>query len=677
MAAADPARVGVKTVDTFPRQVVEHDPVWISMPDGTRLAARIWLPADAEADPVPAILEPIPYRRRDGTAERDALSHPWMAGHGYAVIRVDLRGSGDSDGVLEDEYLAQEQADGLAVLAWAAAQPWCTGRTGVYGISWGGFAALQIAALKPPSLGAIVAVGATHDRFAEDIHFKGGCLLTENPSWASYMFAYQSRPPDPNIVGDRWRDIWMDRLTRKPLTTRWIERQTRDAYWRHGSVCENWRAIQVPTLSVSGWVDGYVNPVFELLENAQAPVKALLGPWGHRYPHIARPHPAIGFLQEVLRWWDRWLKDLPTGVEDDPALRAYIQEPYVPVPSAPEREGRWLSVPAWPPVGSLTRVLYLTHRRLSAEAGPTGETAVLADPLRTAFGAGRWLAFGEGPELSDDQRADDAGCAVFDTRTLHEPMSLLGRPELRLSVASDRPLAQVVARLCAVAANGAVRRLSWGVLNLAHRDGSDKPRRLQSGRLYDTMIRLDGLGDTVAAGERLRLVLSSSYWPMIWPSPTQTRLTIRLDQCRLALPTASDGAESSFEPPEASPPLATTKLSAARSTRSAEVADDGEERVQVNDDRGRVRFEAIREVKHEVSRETWRLRPGDPSSAVYESEWRIAMSWDGGPSVDTVTRQTVTADARRFRVTSCLEAQEHGTSVASYEWDDEVDREFI
>lgn len=667
----------MKVVDAFPRRVVERDPVWITMPDGIRLAARIWMPADAETDPVPAIVEPIPYRRRDGTAERDARSHPWMAGHGYAVIRVDLRGSGDSDGVLEDEYLAREQADGLAVLAWAAGQPWCTGRTGLYGISWGGFAALQIAALRPPSLGAFVAVGATHDRFGDDIHFKGGCLLTENPSWASYMFAYQSRPPDPAVVGDRWRGVWLERLARKPLTTRWLERQTRDAYWRHGSVCEDWAAVQVPTLSVSGWADGYVNPVFELLTHAKAPVKGLLGPWGHRYPHLARPHPAIGFLQEVRRWWDRWLKDLPTGVEDDPALRTFIQDPYEPTPSAAQRAGRWLAVPAWPPVGALTRVLYPTGGRLAAEPGPADETAILAEPVRTAFAAGRWLAFGDGPELPADQRADDARGAVFETRPLVEPMALLGRPELRVSVASDRPLAQIVARLCAVAADGTVRRLSWGVLNLTHRDDPGRPAPLQPGRQYDAEIRLNGLGDTVGAGERLRLVVSSSYWPMIWPSPTPTRLTLRLDRCRLALPTAPSGATCSFQPPEASPPLSVTSLSAAASTRSDHIADDGEEQIHVSDDHGRLRIEAIGEVKHEASRESWRLRPGAPASAAYDSEWRIAMSWDGGPSVETVTRQTVTADAGRFRVRSCLEAREHGTSVASFEWDDEVDREFI
>ena len=667
----------MRIVDRFPRPVVERDPVWITMPDGVRLAARIWMPADAEADPVPAILEPIPYRRRDFTAERDAVSHPWMAGHGYAVIRVDLRGSGDSDGVLEDEYLAQEQADGLAVLAWAAAQPWCSGRTGIYGISWGGFAGLQIAALRPPSLGAVVAVGHTHDRFADDVHFKGGCLLTENPSWASWMFAYQARPPEPAMVGERWREMWLGRMARKPLTAEWMRHQARDAYWRHGSICEDWGAVQVPVLSVSGWVDGYVNPVFELLENARTPVKALLGPWGHRYPHIARPQPAIGFLQEVLRWWDRWLKDRPTGVEADPALRAYVQRPWVPTPSAARRGGDWLAVPAWPAPGTLTRILYPTAGRLAPDPGPADETIEIGDRVRTAFAAGRWLAFGDGPELPLDQGGDDAGTVLFETREMMEPMALLGRPELRLALASDRPLAQVAARLCAVAPDGSVRRLSWGCLNLAHRDDPNAPTRLEPGRLYEVAFRLDGLGETVGTGEKLRLVLSSSYWPLLWPSPEPVRLTVRLDRCRLALPTAPAAGSWEFEAPEGARPLATTALSTPVSTRSSGIGGDGEERIEAYDDLGRVRLHGVGVVKRTVSEETWRLRPGDPVSARYESTWRIALAWDGGPAVETVTTQTVTADAGRFRVVSCLEASEHGTPVASHQWQDEIDRDVV
>src|SRR5262245_14345392 len=170
------------------------DPVWIPMPDGCRLAARIWLPADAEADPVPAVLEYIPYRRRDFTAQRDALMHPYVAGHGYACVRVDMRGSGDSDGVLTDEYLALEQDDAVAVIAWLAAQPWCTGAVGMIGNSWGGFNALQVAARRPPALRAIITSCSTDDRYADDVHAMGGCVRTENLRWASAMFANNSRP---------------------------------------------------------------------------------------------------------------------------------------------------------------------------------------------------------------------------------------------------------------------------------------------------------------------------------------------------------------------------------------------------------------------------------------------------------------------------------------------------
>ncbi len=85
------------------------------------------MPADATVSAVPAILEYLPYRKKDQTAERDALNHPYVAGHGYACVRVDMRGCGDSDGLLLGEYLQQEQDDALEVLQWIASQPWCTG----------------------------------------------------------------------------------------------------------------------------------------------------------------------------------------------------------------------------------------------------------------------------------------------------------------------------------------------------------------------------------------------------------------------------------------------------------------------------------------------------------------------------------------------------------------------
>jgi len=192
----------MQTVTTFPRQVKEIENIWIPLSDGVRLAARLWLPEDAEAKPVPAILEYLPYRKRDGTTVRDALTHPYFAGHGYAAIRVDMRGNGDSEGLLFDEYTKQEQDDAIEVIEWLTKQKWCSGSVGMIGISWGGFNGLQVAARKPPALKAIVTLCSTDDRYQDDIHYKGGCVINEHMAWAATMFAYSSRPPDPALVGD-------------------------------------------------------------------------------------------------------------------------------------------------------------------------------------------------------------------------------------------------------------------------------------------------------------------------------------------------------------------------------------------------------------------------------------------------------------------------------------------
>ena len=141
----------MKIIEKFPNEIEVLDPIFIELSDGVRLAARIWLPIDASDKPVPAILEYLPYRRQDGTADRDATTHPYFAGHGYASVRVDMRGSGDSEGVLLGEYLKQEQDDGIEIINWITQQKWCSGNVGMIGISWGGFNGLQIAArnLKP------------------------------------------------------------------------------------------------------------------------------------------------------------------------------------------------------------------------------------------------------------------------------------------------------------------------------------------------------------------------------------------------------------------------------------------------------------------------------------------------------------------------------------------------
>jgi putative CocE/NonD family hydrolase len=364
-------------VTTFPRavHVIEH--TLIPLKDGTTLAARIWLPDDAERNPVPAILEYLPYRKRDGTYERDALTHPYLAGHGYAGVRVDIRGSGESSGLLLDEYAKQEQDDALEVIAWLAAQPWCSGAVGMMGISWGGFNGLQVAARRPPALKAIVTLCSTDDRYRDDVHYMGGALLTAGLDWASFFFTAMCHPPDPALVGASWRSTWLQRIENVPLFLEtWMRHQRRDAYWRRGSVCEDYSAIQCPVYAVGGWTDGYKNAIPRLLERLRVPRKGLIGPWAHAYPHFALPGPQIGFLQEILRWWDYWLKGIDTGVMDEPLLRAWMTESVKPASRHEALPGRWIAETSWPPNGLSPCRLFLTG---------SGRKAPSVQPVRYAL----------------------------------------------------------------------------------------------------------------------------------------------------------------------------------------------------------------------------------------------------------------------------------------------------
>ncbi len=299
----------MKVVAAFPRPVRRIEHCWIPLPDGCRLAARVWLPEDAETSPVPAIVEYIPYRKRDFTRARDEPMHHYFAGHGYAAVRVDVRGSGESDGVLLDEYAEQELADGVAVIDWIAARSWCTGSVGMIGKSWGGINVLEIAARRPPALRAIITVCGSDDRYADDAHYMGGCLLNENLTWGSMLLTSSALPPDPALVGERWRALWLARLDHAVLFPEvWLRHQRRDAYWRRADL----ERITCAVYAVGGWADAYTNAIPRLLAGLTAPRKGLIGPWAHVYPHGGSPGPAIGFLQEALRWWamaaDGWRK---------------------------------------------------------------------------------------------------------------------------------------------------------------------------------------------------------------------------------------------------------------------------------------------------------------------------------------------------------------------------------
>ena len=539
-------------------QIIEIENVWIPMSDGCRIAARIWLPKSAEQEPVPAILEYIPYRKRDFMRARDEPIHRFFALQGYAAVRVDLRGSGDSEGLLFDEYAQQELDDAVEIIAWIAAQPWCAGAVGMMGISWGGFNALQVAALRPPALKAIITLCSTDDRYADDAHYMGGCLLNENMQWGSILLTYCAYPPDPQIVGARWREMWRERIEHLvPFPALWLQHQRRDDYWKHGSVCEDYGAIECAVYAIGGWADGYSNAVPRLLEGLSCPKKGLVGPWAHMFPHYGVPGPAIGFLQEAVRWWNQWLKGVETGIMDEPLYRVWLQEHVDPQPYYDERPGRWVAETAWPSPRIEGRRLYLNPGWLEPE--PTQPVVLsFSSPQTTGMAAGEWCGFGAEGEMPQDQRPDDGRSLTFETDFLGDRLEILGAPAVDLDLAVDEPAALVAVRLNDVARDGTSTLVTYGLLNLTHRESHERPEPLVRRRFYRVRVQLNDIAYAFPAGHRVCVAISTSYWPVAWPSPSPVMLSVRTGgQSVLHLPVRPPAPEDAslrpFEPPLAAP----------------------------------------------------------------------------------------------------------------------------
>src|SRR5262249_12748550 len=266
-------------------------------------------------------------------------------------------------------------------------------------------------ARNPAALKAIITVDSTDDRYADDMHYMGGQLINGNLEWGASFFSRVGRAPDPLIVGEKWRQMWIDRLEHvEPFHEIWMRHQWRDAFWRHGSVCEDFDGIKCAVFAVGGWADGYSNAIFRLLQRLKVPRLGLCGPWGHKYPHNGVPGPAIGFLQEALRWWDHWLKGKDTGIMGEPVLRAYVQDSGPPKWHYDQPPGRWVAERAWPRPGLRPIRLVFDHGRLASTAPNEGESYICS-PQTTGGVAGEWCPYGLGglgPELPMDQREDDA-----------------------------------------------------------------------------------------------------------------------------------------------------------------------------------------------------------------------------------------------------------------------------
>jgi len=672
-----------KIITQFPRKVRIVENVFIPMPDGIQLAAKLWLPEDAESDPVPAILEYVPYRKRDGTRTYDQGSHMYWAGHGYACLRLDIRGTGDSGGLIDDEYTPQEQKDGVAAIAWIAQQKWCSGNVGMVGISWGGFNGLQIAALQPPALKTIITVGSTDDRYATDIHWVGGCLSKDNFDWSATMLANNDLPPDPEIVGEKWRTMWEARMRHNaPWILTWLKHQRRDDYWKQGSVCEDFSRIKIPVYAVNGWADNYSESIPRLLAGLNVPCKGLIGPWAHSYPHSATVKPEIGWLQEALRWWDQWLKGKNTGIMDEPRYRVWMQESLPPKTCYHERPGRWVAEPHWPSENIAWKKLHLNAGGVLEERSRRTAPLPICSPLWVGMTAGEIGRYGDQAEWATDQREDDGGSLVFVTEPLAERTEILGAPQLDLTFASDKPQALVAVRLNDVAPDGSSTRVTVGLLNLNHFKSHEKPVRLRPGTKYKAVVDLDDIAHAFPAGHRIAVSISTVYWPIAWPSPELATVTVFGGRTSLRLPVRrpnpADAQLPEFGAPEEAEDTPVRKLDAAPLCRRTVSRDLLTGKITVYFPRWTSHTE-LSDIGQTVDAQglcRYTIVEGDPLSSTIETDYRVSLKRrDTAVTHHSIGRMT--CDATHFRVEVTLDIYEKDKKIFTRNWDQRIKRDFM
>ncbi len=501
------------------------------MPDGVRLAVSLYAP-EVEG-PWPAILEALPYRKDDDTAAYRP-EYNRLAAAGYAVCRADVRGTGSSEGVAEDEYPAAERRDMLALIDWLATQDWSTGDVGMYGTSYSGFNCIQLAMERPPALRAIIPIYATDDRYADDVHYFGGALkAVDVVDYPTYMIAMNALPPVPSVYGDGWREEWERRVARtEPWLVTWLEHQRHDDYWKFGSLREDYRSIQAATMIVAGWADGYTNNSLRTIEALRCPKRLILGPWAHASTDLSLPGPNIDLVPEMLRWWDRWLKGVDNGVDREAGIVVFARRSTKIAAITKEIRGEWRYEQGWPVERLAPQAFELSKAR-----GPAGDGPDVLE-VRGDVGWTGWISCaGHLPwGQPDDQRPDEAYSLVYDWGPLDAELEILGNPILEVTVRSTAPVAYLSAKLCDVFPDGYSSLVTRTLLNLAHRDSGEEPSPLRPGHAYAVRLELEVTSWVFEPGHRIRLDLAGSDWPNAWPPPEPVTLTIDRDGSALTLP---------------------------------------------------------------------------------------------------------------------------------------------
>jgi putative CocE/NonD family hydrolase len=635
------------------------------MADGVRLAATLYLPEQGRG-PWPAVLEYLPYRKDDWTLPRDLAQYPFLVERGYVGARVDIRGTGRSEGRLpEGEYRDRELEDGEAVIAWLAAQPWSNGAVGMWGISWGGFNSIQLAMRRPPALGAIVAIDASDDLFRLDIHYIDGIWHLDEYEIGIDLSNALTRAPD--FPTDE--TSLAQRFDTEPWLLSWLRQQRDGPFWRRGSLAPDYERLRVPTLLVGGFLDGYRDSVPRMLQHVPAPTRAIVGPWNHAFPHDAAPGPAIEWRREAVRWFDRWLKGADPGPPDEPKLSVYLRSWHPPDTELDVVPGTWRGE-AWPIEGAEERVLHLgSGATLADHPGGAGVDRLPYVPSAGAE-AGAWWG-----ELPVDQGPLDATCLVYETEPLSEDVAIIGFPIARLRAAVDAALAHFVARLSDAAPDGSVTLVTGGALNGAHRRSAERPEPLVPGVPEDLVVPMRFTSWVFPAGHRIRLAVSNHLWPMLWPTPHRMTMSLAVGSSSLTLPVVPMEPRSvrPFDAPESTPGateasreghIEPTPWTVDRLDGGAMASWRGEEGLRFP--WGRMR--SIEYLRFKVSDAHPEL-----AAALGEGDLHVLLA---GRTLQWRTRLSLRSDADAFHYRFRRTLAEDGREIRRRDWKESVPRDF-
>jgi putative CocE/NonD family hydrolase len=652
--------------------------VFIEMRDGVRLAATLYLPE--KKGPWPALLEALPYRKDDLTGS-DREEYERLAGEfGYAVARVDVRGTGSSEGLATDEYPHEEQKDLCEVIEWLSAQEWSTGDVGMFGTSYSGFNSIQVAMEQPPALKAIIPIFATDDRYMDDVHYFGGALKAlDQIDYPLYMLAMNALPPVPELAGEGWREQWIERIEQnEPWILTWLEEQTDGPYWQHGSLKTDYRSIKAATMIVAGWADGYTNNSLRTMEQLACPKRLLLGPWAHASTATSLPGPHIDLVPEMVRWWDRWLRGERNGIDEEAPIVLFARRSTKPAGDLQEMRGEWRFEPGWP----LDRMRETAYELAEATTLAVADDGADTLPVRGDVGWTAWISCaGHLPYGQPiDQRPDEAFSLVYDWPPLAEELEILGHARLEITLRSSAPVAYLSAKLCDVFEDGKSALVSRGLLNLTQRESRTDPSPLEPGTDYRVVVELEVTSWIFERAHRIRLDLAGTDWPNAWSPPMPVDISFPRADARLMLPVLEGSSPSSERP--SLPPV-------EEKGRKGDPDTDPDARAgvvwRIEHDGIRARTRAV--IDH--GGEPYEARPGtrvaehyagvidvsteDPGDASAAGVGAFAIEW-GDVRVRSESRMILRSDRDAYHVELELDVRENDELVGQRSWKRSIER---